>query len=78
MDNEASVLVRVLDCGIFCVEYNIRAYNVVCGMIRLEYVPPILLVASKMNRTNNNNLFCLTKQTDCLKYAVSYKCTIIS
>ena len=34
-------------------------------MIRLGYVPSILLVVSKINTTNNNNnLFCLTKKTN--------------
>jgi len=45
-DNEVFVLVWVLDCGMLRVEYNIRAYNVVCGMICFAYVPSVLLVAS--------------------------------
>ena len=40
---QVSTLVRVLDCGILRVEYNIRAYNIVCGMIHLGYVPSFVL-----------------------------------
>ena len=35
IDNGVPVLARVLYCGMLQVEYNIKAYNVVCGMIRL-------------------------------------------
>ena len=70
MDNVVPVLVQVLYCGMLHVEYNIKAYNVVCGMIRLGYVPSILLVVSKINTTNNNNnLFCLTKKMHDLFHA---------
>ena len=41
---QVSALARALDCGMFCVEYNSRAYNVVCSMIHLGYVPSILPV----------------------------------
>ena len=33
-------------------EYNIWAYNVVCGMIRLGYVPSVLLVTSLETSTS--------------------------
>ena len=61
---QVSVLVRVLDCSMLRVENIIRAYNIVCGMLRPGYVPSVLLVASKMNMNNNNNLFCITKKTN--------------
>ena len=41
---QVSVLVQVLDSGMSRVEDNIKAYNVVCGMIRPGYVPSVLLV----------------------------------
>ena len=44
MDNEVPVPVQVFYGGMLRVEYNIKAYNVVCGMIRLQYVPFVLLV----------------------------------
>ena len=44
MDDEVPILVRVLYCGMFQVEYNIRAYSIICDMIQLVYVPSVLLV----------------------------------
>ena len=40
---QVHILVRVLDCGMLRVECNIRAYNIVCGIIKLIYVPSVLL-----------------------------------
>ena len=34
-DNEVSILNRALDCGMLRVEYNVRTYNIIPGMIRL-------------------------------------------
>ena len=75
MENEVSLLVRVLDYSMLCVKYSIRAYNVVCGMIRLGYVPSVLLDASLEISTSPNqcllsfhvaminDLFCVSNNT---------------
>ena len=56
MDNEVPVLVQVLDCEMLRMEYNIRAYNVICGIMHLGYVPSVLLVTS-LETSMINDLF---------------------
>ena len=47
---QVQVQAQVLYHGMLCVEYNIRAHHVVCGMICLGYVPSVI--------NNNNDLLC--------------------